>query len=110
MSNGTPGAIGNRAGGSRRLRDAVEALRTEGFLIEIDQEVDPIFELAAYVDAARGWPILFHRVRGAEFPALYNLFGQVEWLARWMGVEAGSLVQAFHDACDRPGQTTTGTL
>jgi 2,5-furandicarboxylate decarboxylase 1 len=91
------------------MREAIESLRAQGHLLEVTQEVDPVFEMGAYAAAAAGWPLLLHLVRGARFPMLYNLFGQADWLARWMGREPACLIEAFHDACEHPGQPFTTT-
>ena len=60
------------------LRQFLDLLRREGQLVEIAAEVDPRLEAAEIhrrVIAAGGPALLFRRIRGAEFPAVTNLFG-----------------------------------
>jgi UbiD family decarboxylase len=60
------------------LRSFLERLRRAGELAVIDAEVDPDQEMAEIhrrVIAAGGPGLLFNRVRGAEVPAVTNLFG-----------------------------------
>ena len=60
------------------LRQYLDLLRREGELVEILSEVDPRLEAAEIhrrVIAAGGPALLFRRIRGAEFPAVTNLFG-----------------------------------
>ncbi len=60
------------------LRSFLERLRREGDLAVVEVEVDPDQEAAEIhrrVIAAGGPALLFNRVRGAELPAVTNLFG-----------------------------------
>lgn len=65
----------------RCTRDVVEDLRTDGRLIQIDDEVDPNLEMAEIqrrVYARNGPALLFNNVRGCQFPAASNLFGSLD--------------------------------
>ena len=60
------------------LRRHVDLLRREREIVEVEVEVDPRLEAAEIhrrVVAAGGPALLFRRVRGADFPAITNLFG-----------------------------------
>ncbi len=60
------------------LRSFLDRLRGDGDLAVVDAEVDPNQEAAEIhrrVIAAGGPALLFNRVRGAELPAVTNLFG-----------------------------------
>ena len=60
------------------LRSFLDRLRRDGDLAVIEAEVDPDQEAAEIhrrVIAAGGPALLFNRVRGAELPAVTNLFG-----------------------------------
>jgi UbiD family decarboxylase len=60
------------------LRQYLDLLRREGELVEIPAEIDPRLEAAEVhrrVIAAGGPALLFRRIRGADFPAVTNLFG-----------------------------------
>ncbi|MCR5814982.1 MAG: UbiD family decarboxylase [Desulfovibrio sp.] len=66
------------------LARCVKDLEETGQLVRIDQELDPVLEIAAVqrrVFAAKGPALLFTRVRGCRFPMLANLFGSRERLA-----------------------------
>ena len=65
----------------RSTRDVVEDLRSDGRLIQVDDEVDPHLELAEIQRRVylRGGPgLLFTNVRGTKFPMASNLFGSLE--------------------------------
>ena len=65
----------------RSTRDAVEDLRKDGRLIQIDDEVDPNLEMAEIqrrVYANGGPALLFTSVRGSRFSAVSNLFGSID--------------------------------
>ena len=65
----------------RSTRDAVEDLRKDGRLIQIDDEVDPNLEMAEIqrrVYANGGPALLFTTVAGSRFPAVSNLFGSID--------------------------------
>lgn len=65
----------------RSTRDAVEDLRRGGYLVEIDDEVDPHLEMAEIqrrVYASGGPAVLFRQLRGCRFPAVSNLFGSLD--------------------------------
>lgn len=69
-------------------------------LLEVTQRIDPAREMAAYVEAAQGWPILFHRVGDARFPILYNVFGHPEWVADRLGTRPNAIVESLIDASE----------
>ncbi len=63
------------------LRECVEDLEKNGQLVRIREEVDPYLEMAEIqrrVYREQGPALLFENVKGADFPALSNLFGTVE--------------------------------
>ena len=70
--------MSDRAAGFPDLRSFLDRLRRDGELAVIEAEVDPDQEAAEIhrrVIAAGGPALLFNRVRGADFPAVTNLFG-----------------------------------
>ena len=65
----------------RCTRDVVDDLRSAGYLIQVDDEVDPYLEMAEIqrrVYASGGPAVLFTNVRGCKFPAVSNLFGSLD--------------------------------
>jgi len=67
--------------GYKSLEACIEDLEKNGQLIRIQEEVDPYLEMAsiqlrAYEKGAKA--ILFEKVKGSEFRALSNLFGDIE--------------------------------
>ena len=65
----------------RSTRQAVDDLDAHGFLIRVDDPVDPHLEMAEIQRRvyARGGPaVLFTDVRGCRFPMVSNLFGSLE--------------------------------
>lgn len=64
--------------GYSTLFAAVCDLEKNGELLRVHEEIDPILEMAAVhrrVHALGGPALLFENVRGAQFPAVSNLFG-----------------------------------
>jgi 4-hydroxy-3-polyprenylbenzoate decarboxylase len=65
----------------RNLEECILDLEKSGQLIRIHEEVDPYLEMAAIqlrVNAAGGPALLFENVKGSEFKAVSNLFGNLE--------------------------------
>ncbi|WP_036646075.1 UbiD family decarboxylase [Paenibacillus pini] len=65
----------------RNLEECIIDLEKHGHLIRIKEEVDPYLEMAAIhmkVYEADGPALLFENVKGSKFPAVSNLFGNIE--------------------------------
>ena len=67
--------------GYKSLEACIEDLENNGQLIRIHDEVDPYLEMAsiqlrAYKNGAKA--LLFEKVKGSEFRALSNLFGDID--------------------------------
>ncbi|MEG0772588.1 UbiD family decarboxylase [Clostridium sp.] len=63
------------------LEECILDLERSGQLIRIREEVDPYLEMAAIhlrVNAAGGPALLFEKIKGSKFPAVSNLFGNLE--------------------------------
>src|SRR5215203_4721547 len=63
------------------LRACVADLERNGYLVRIDDEIDPHLEAAEIqrrVYQAKGPAIYFARVKGCRFPMVSNLFGTIE--------------------------------
>ena len=62
----------------RNLQDYIQILRREGEIVDIHESLDPklvIPEIQRRTVAAKGPALLFHNVKGSEFPVATNLFG-----------------------------------
>src|SRR5215471_4676657 len=67
-----------------------EELESEGELVRIRAEVDPILEVAEITDRiskAHGPALLFEKVRGSRFPLAINVLGSEKRMARAIGVK-----------------------
>lgn len=65
----------------KSLQDCVNDLEKHGHLIRIKEEVDPYLEAAAIhlrVFENNGPAIMFENIKGSKFPAVSNLFGNIE--------------------------------
>lgn len=65
----------------RNLEECILDLEKSGQLVRVHEEVDPYLEMAAIhmrVNAAGGPALLFENVKGSKFPAVSNLFGDLE--------------------------------
>ncbi len=74
---------------TRDLRGTIEFLKTEGELIEVEGEVDPIYEIAGIQKAFENGPaLLFKNIKGyPNVRNIANLFSRVDRAARIFGVE-----------------------
>jgi 4-hydroxy-3-polyprenylbenzoate decarboxylase len=67
--------------GYHSLRDCVNDLERNGYLVRIKEEVDPYLEAAAIhhrVYEQQGPALYFENIKGSKFPAVSNLFGTLE--------------------------------
>jgi 4-hydroxy-3-polyprenylbenzoate decarboxylase len=65
----------------RNLEDCIKDLESNGHLLRIKEEVDPLLEMSAIhlkVHENGGPAILFEKVKGSNYRALSNLFGTLE--------------------------------
>jgi 4-hydroxy-3-polyprenylbenzoate decarboxylase len=63
------------------LEECIVDLEKSGQLVRIHEEVDPYLEMAAIhlrVNSASGPALLFENIKGSKFPAVSNLFGNLE--------------------------------
>jgi 2,5-furandicarboxylate decarboxylase 1 len=68
------------------IRPFLSELEGRGELLRIDKEIDPQFELSAFLSAAdRGPALLFERVRGTRLRAVGNLLSGRERIAAALG-------------------------
>lgn len=83
--------------GYKSLEACIEDLEKNGQLIRIHEEVDPYLEMAsiqlrAFEKGAKA--ILFEKVKGSEFRALSNLFGDIE-RSRFLFRDSMEMVQSI---------------
>lgn len=72
------------------LRDFLSELDRSGELLRIDSEVDPKYEVCAYlrhIADMDGPAVLFERLKGHDIPGLANLFGTDRRIAMALGVD-----------------------
>ncbi len=65
----------------RSTRDVVEDLDRHGYLVRVTEAVDPYLEMGEIqrrVFAAGGPALFFENVKGSDFPAASNLFGDID--------------------------------
>jgi 4-hydroxy-3-polyprenylbenzoate decarboxylase len=84
----------------RDLRDFIAQLESSGELKRVQLDVDPRLEMTELCDRvlkAGGPALLFERPKGFTMPALGNLFGTPERVARAMGVTGDDWRSALRD-------------
>lgn len=88
----------------RDVQQMVELLRADGDLVVIEEEVDPVLELAEIhrrVIAANGPALYFARPKGYDIPVVTNLFGTARRVELAFGRRpkafVESAVQMLHD-------------
>jgi 4-hydroxy-3-polyprenylbenzoate decarboxylase len=67
--------------GYKSLAHCVADLEKHGHLLRIKDEVDPYLEMSAIqleVYERNGKAVYFERVKGSKFPAVSNLFGDID--------------------------------
>jgi 4-hydroxy-3-polyprenylbenzoate decarboxylase len=85
------------------IRGFLDRLEERGELLRVEREVDPVFEISAYLtELRRGPAALFERVRGHELPVVGNVLGSRERIASALGTEVGALDALLVDALARP--------
>ena len=78
-------------------------LERRGALLRVDKEVDPCFELSAFLSAADAGPaLLFERVAGSPLRAAGNLLNGRERIAAALGIEAAQLLPRLRRAIREP--------
>lgn len=93
------------------VRAVLQSLEECGRLLRLEAEVDPRYELGAFLWETSGRDaVLFERVKGSEFRAFGNLLSSREHIARSLGTDTASLhevlARAVADRCQAvvPGQ------
>jgi UbiD family decarboxylase len=88
---------------SKDLREFVHHLQDVGDLLRIQEEVDPKYEIAAYLRKAfdTGGPALwFDRVKGCDTPVVGGLFASRERVLRALEISREGAVPRFLDALE----------
>jgi UbiD family decarboxylase len=91
--------------GDGSLRAFLDELAASGQLVDVPDEVDPVFEIAALsrVQLDRRGPALrFGRVKGHSMPVVTNLFGTRERFAAALSVTPEALHEAWTQRLSRP--------
>jgi 2,5-furandicarboxylate decarboxylase 1 len=89
----------------RDLREALDALRRRGSLVEVGEEMSPRYEIAAFLDLAarrREAAYLFSNVRGSHTPVVANVVHNREVLALAMGVSPEEAVRRYAEGLRSP--------
>jgi len=85
-------------------RSALEFCESEGELLTVDAEIDPIYEMAALAKSFDGGPaIVFNNIK--KYPtwrAVTNILGRRDRIARMFGTTADALPQRILDAVRDP--------
>ena len=74
------------------LTEFVEFLEKKGELVRVQEEVDPVLEVAAIADKVSKTPgggkaLLFEKIKGSPYPLLINAFGSTQRMSWALGVE-----------------------
>jgi 4-hydroxy-3-polyprenylbenzoate decarboxylase len=94
-----------RAGmsGGQSIRPFLAQLERQGSLLKIDKEVDPCFELSAFLSAADAGPALcFERILGSSWRIAGNLFSGRERIAAALGIEVSEILPRLRAAIREP--------
>ena len=74
------------------LKDFIQALKKNGELLRVTEELDPILEIPAFVDRMSKQPdggkaLLFEKPKGSAYPVLANAFGSRKRMSLALGVD-----------------------
>jgi UbiD family decarboxylase len=85
-------------------RSALEFCASEGELLTIEKEIDPIYDMAAVAKSFDGGPaLLFNNIKGCpNWRAVTNLLGRRERIARMFGTSPEALPQRILQAVHAP--------
>jgi 2,5-furandicarboxylate decarboxylase 1 len=90
-------------GGPQSIRSFLRLLESRGRLLRIDEPVDPVHEISAYLTELRRGPcVLFEDVRGSTLPVVGNALNSVERIALGLGVAPAELHATLCAALDEP--------
>lgn len=84
------------------LRAFLRELARHGELIEFKRPVDPIVEMSAVLNEARGKAVLFQHVTGSSMAAVGNVFGNWRKVEIAIGAEGRNLLPLFVDRVRTP--------
>jgi 2,5-furandicarboxylate decarboxylase 1 len=89
--------------GEQSIRSFLIELERRGALLRIDKEVDPVFELSAFLSAADAGPaLLFEHVRGSGLRAAGNLLSSRERIAMALGIAVTEILPRLRGAITAP--------
>jgi 2,5-furandicarboxylate decarboxylase 1 len=77
------------------LHAYLSRLESEGEIIHIQREVDPVWEVAAVIRRAGDKAVYCDRVKGSEIPMVGNLFGSPHKMELCLDLERDNLVHEF---------------
>lgn len=89
----------------RDLREALDALRSRGLLVEVEEELSPQYEIPAFLSLAarrREAAYLFSNVSGLQMPVVANLVHNRDVLALAMGTSPEDAVERYADGIRGP--------
>jgi UbiD family decarboxylase len=84
------------------LREFVDRLDKQGFLVRIKRPVDVKYEMATLIKILDGKPILFEQVRGSSIPVVANICSSRELIALGLGIEQREIIGKLTEAVDHP--------
>lgn len=96
--------MGKAQNGLMDQRDAIDFCASEGELLTVSKEVDPVYEIASITKSLDGGPALvFEKIRGyPKWRAVTNLLSRRERLAKYFGTTKEGLPKRVLGAVNNP--------
>ena len=91
------------------FREFVQAIRADGQLLTIADEVDPCLEMAALFHGLGERPTLIERVKGSRYPVVAGVCSSRELLALGLGVSRDQVLFVLSEALHTPVPPATAT-
>jgi len=84
------------------LRSFLQESEARGWLVKVEQEVDPHLEMASIIAAHDGRPLLFPRVKGSAYRVAAGICSHRRYFALALGTDEGQLLPLLVNALAHP--------
>jgi 2,5-furandicarboxylate decarboxylase 1 len=90
------------AGAVVDFRDFLSEAERAGYLVRIEEEMDPRLDMAAAIAAKDGRPVLFTRVKGSEYRVAAGVCSDRRYFALGLGVAPDQVIFRLAQALEEP--------
>src|SRR5262249_18599509 len=103
LSTVAPGGAKGIMSDQQSIRPFLASLEKDDALLRVPKDVDPAFELSAFLSAADAGPaLLFEKVKGSALRVAGNLLNSRTRIAAALGITPADIVPRIHEAIRGP--------